>query len=112
MFERYERLKASIATVGLIQIGTLTRRLDRRADASGRVVERGPYYQWTFKEKGKTRTVNLSAEQAPQWKRAIANRRRLQKIEAQMLTLSSEILRATTVGVATRKGNRATPKDS
>jgi len=99
---RYERLKASIAALGLVQAGTVTRRIDRRPDAAGQIVERGPYYQWTFKEAGKTRTVNLSAEQAPLWEKAIANQRKLQKTVAAMHATSLAILRATTSGVAPR----------
>jgi hypothetical protein len=100
---RYERLQASIAALKLVQIGTVTTRIDRRTNAKGQVVERGPYHQWTFKEGGKTRTINLSAEQVAPWNKAIANHRRLEKILAQMRAISLTILQQTTTGVRSRK---------
>ena len=102
--ERYERLKASVAALGLVQIGTVTQRMDRRPDASGRVRERGPYYQWTFKAAAKTRTVNLTREQARLWFQAIRNHRKLEKTIAEMRRVSLRILEETTTGVP-RRGN-------
>lgn len=102
--ERYERLKASVAALGLVQIGTVTQRMDRRPDASGRVRERGPYYQWTFKAAAKTRTVNLTREQARLWSQAIRNHRKLEKTIAEMRSVSLRILQETTTGVP-RRGN-------
>ena len=105
--ERYEQLKASVAALGLVQVGTVTPRMDRRPDASGRVRERGPYYQWTFKEAAKTRTVNLTREQARLWGQAIRNHRRLEKTIAEMRRVSSRILEETTTGVPPRGKKRA-----
>jgi hypothetical protein len=102
--ERYERLKASVAALGLVQIGTVTQRMDRRPDASGRVRERGPYYQWTFKAAAKTRTVNLTREQARLWSQAIRNHRKLEKTIAEMRSVSLRILQETTTRVP-RRGN-------
>jgi hypothetical protein len=105
LLERYERLKASIAALGLVQIGTVSERMDRRPNAQGHVEARGPYYQWTFKVAAKTRTVNLTREQARQWVEAIQNHRRLEKTIAEMRSVSLRILQETTLGVPAR-GNR------
>lgn len=100
---RYERLKASICQLGLVQIGSVSERTDRRTDAQGRVREWGPYYQWTFKEAGKTRTVNLTRRQAAVWTQAIRNHRKLEKILGELRKVSLQILTETTEGVARRK---------
>jgi len=104
--DRYQRLKASVAALGLVQIGTVTQRMDRRPDASGRVRERGPYYQWTFKAAAKTRTVNLTREQARLWSQAIGNQRKLEKTIAEMRSVSLRILEETTTGVPRRGSKR------
>jgi len=36
LLARHERLKASVAALGLVQIGSVTERIDRRPDARGR----------------------------------------------------------------------------
>jgi hypothetical protein len=102
----YERLKASVLDLGLVQIGTVTQRMDRRADASGQIRERGPYYQWTFKMAGRTRTVNLTREQARLWRQAIGNHRKLEKTITEMRKVSSRILDETTAGVPSRASKR------
>jgi hypothetical protein len=100
---RYERLKASIGDLGLVQIGSVSERIDRRTDAQGRLRDRGPYYQWTFKEAGKTRTVNLTGGQAAVWTEAIRNHRKLEKILGELRKVSLRILNETTEGVARRQ---------
>lgn len=98
--ERYERLLGKLSHTGLIQVGSITRRIDRRrsATAPGGWVERGPYYQWTWKERGKTRTRNLSPPRARAWGRAIKNQRRLEKIVLEMRELSLRILEESVPG--------------
>ena len=57
-------------------------------NAKGEMQERGPYYQWTFKEAGETRTVNLTHEQARLWAKAIVSYRKLKKIVDEMRRVS------------------------
>jgi hypothetical protein len=99
----YERLKASVSKIGLVQVGSVTERIDRRRNARGEMREHGPYYQWTFKEKARTRTVNLTREQARFWTKAIANQRKLEMIIERMRSISGQILRQTTESVQPRK---------
>ena len=103
--ERYQRLQAEVAALGLVQSGTLTERVDRRPNARGEMQERGPYYQWTFKEAGKTRTVNLTREQAAAWALAIANDRKLRTILEEMRAVSLHLLQETTPRVPSRGKN-------
>jgi hypothetical protein len=63
----------------------------------------GPYYQWTFKEAGKTITVNLTAAQAESFGSAIDRHRLLEETVAEMRTLSRQILEAEMPGVKRRK---------
>ena len=102
---RFEKLRAQLSKAGLIQVGTITRRMDRRRSdsAPGGWVERGPYYQWTWKEKGKTRTRNLSAARARAWGKAIQNQRKLEKILLAMRELSLKILEETVPSDQKRK---------
>jgi len=103
---RYERLKAKLVLIGPIQVGTITRRMDRRRSttAPGGWVERGPYYQWTWKERGKTVTRNLSAQQARVYGNAIKNQRKMEKILLQMRELSLKILEETVPTPQKRQG--------
>ena len=92
--QRYERLKAEITHIGLIQVGTITKRVDRRDSPTspGGKRDYGPYYQWTFKRSGKTVTKNLTKYQAKEYGKAIANYRNLQKNIIEMRKISLKIL--------------------
>jgi hypothetical protein len=50
----------------------------------------GPYFQYTRKIDGKTRTRRLDAEQADRYREWIANRRRLDQLTDQMDELSRQ----------------------
>ena len=106
--EEWRRLKAlarRLGDTGLVLQGTITERTITRQDpeAKGRTRTYGPYYQWTFKEAGKTVTVNLSAAQVKVYQRAIDNNREMEEIIREMRGLSLAIGEATTVGVKRRK---------
>lgn len=102
---RYERLARTLTKSGLVLQGTITERTIVRdnPDAPGKQKTYGPYYQWTFKQAGKTVTVNLSAAQAKTHNRAIANHRKLQETLEEMRALAREILELKTTGVRRRK---------
>jgi hypothetical protein len=105
MERRYARLTTRLSKLGLVLQGTITERTMVRADphAPGKEKTYGPYYQWTFKRKGKTVTVNLTASQAKTYQRAINNHRKMEKVLEEMRTLSLEVLEAKTQGVRKRK---------
>jgi len=48
----------------------------------------GPYYQWTYKVRGKTRTVRLSEAQARRCQEWIRNHRELRRLVRRMEQLS------------------------
>ena len=102
---RHARLAAQLAKTGLIVQGTITERTIEREDKSepGKTKAYGPYYQWTFKDKGKTVTVNLAKGQVRAYQHAIDNHRRMEAALMEMRALSLLILENSTQGVIRRK---------
>ena len=105
MKERYDRLAAELAQVGYVLSGTITERtiLGRAEKKQEKGKQYGPYYQWTRKINGKTRTQNLSPDDVETYRKAIENNRRLEKIIQEMRALSESILEQGTIGVKKRK---------
>lgn len=91
--ERFEALKQEILKLGFVRPGSLLRRFMPCGNPACRCMGRpprlhGPYYQWTYKIAGKTKTIRLSQEQArlcEQWAR---DHRRLKRLIRQMERLS------------------------
>jgi len=48
----------------------------------------GPYYQWTIKVRGRTKTLRLSAEQARVCEEWISNHRKMKEVVRKMEALS------------------------
>src|SRR5437773_8201193 len=101
---RYARLAAPLARCGLLLQGTISEVRPRRSTPSGAQAFKiyGPYYQWTWKQAGKTVTVNLAAEQHRAFQRAINNQRKIEKTLAALRDLSRRILELTTHSVPKR----------
>jgi hypothetical protein len=76
---RYQRLQAELASLGWISQGSVTSL-------------RPGTWRWTRKVKAKTVTVALSAHQAPGFRQAIANHRRLETLIDQMRAISQKFL--------------------
>lgn len=53
-------------------------------------VRHGPYYQWTSKPGGKTRTIRLKRDEVELFEQAIANAHRLDELVADWITASIE----------------------
>lgn len=102
---KYQRLAARLANLKVMAQGTITERTIERDSAAeaGKKRVYGPYYQWTFKDKGKTVTVNLAPKQAQVYQRAIEEHRKMEAIVEEMLIVSLEILEMKTDGVTRRK---------
>lgn len=97
---RYRALAAELTEVGFISPGSLVTRTTScgkpgcrcQADPPRR---HGPYYQWSKAAAGKTVSRRLNEPEADLYRQWIANRRRLERIVAEMEALStaaSEIL--------------------
>jgi hypothetical protein len=94
--QRYQALKRAIAHLGLIRPGSLLRRFMPCGKPGCRCQARppqlhGPYYQWTRKVRGKTVTVRLTKQEADLFAEWIKNGRQLDKIIAEMATVSLRI---------------------
>ena len=102
---RYMRLVERLGKTSLILQGTILPRTIVRPDPKdpGKKKTLGPYYQWTFKQAGKTTTVNLTPSQAKAYQKAIDNQRRMERIIQEMRQLSLRILEDSTVSVKRRK---------
>jgi hypothetical protein len=81
---QYQRLRSSLASTGYISQGSVLDRSTLRPPRSG--------YQWTRKFARKTITVALSPEQFHSLRKAVQNRRSLQKTICQMEKLTRQIL--------------------
>ena len=76
----YQRLRAQLAQMGWMALGSVVER-----DQPG---QGGPRYQWSRRVEGKTITVALSAEQFAWLQEAIANQRKAWAIMAKMHQLT------------------------
>lgn len=81
---RYRSLAAQLARIGFISQGSVQDRTGRMGGGAG--------YQWTRKVAGKTVTVALTLEEFKLMKEAIANKRQLTRIIAQMEKQSREAI--------------------
>lgn len=95
---RYQQLKADLLRVDWICQGTALARYEVR-----RASKPGPYYQWTRKQKNKTQTVNLSAQQYRRLQRAIAQNRKMENILRRMRELSEVLIFQTAPDIQRRK---------
>jgi hypothetical protein len=80
-----EQLKAALGEIGIVLRGSVTERYMPCGRAGCRCQAtpprlHGPYFQWTTKVEGKTRTVRLRAEEVPLYREWIANGRKLDQI--------------------------------
>jgi hypothetical protein len=80
-----EQLKAAISEIGIVLRGSVTERYmpcgrkGCHCQATPATLH-GPYFQWTTKVEGKTRTVRLRPDEVPLYREWIANGRRLDQI--------------------------------
>ena len=94
---RFQELKADLAQIEYFSKGTLLARMVRCGKpqcACGKdpAKPHGPYYEWTYKARGKTVTVRLAPEAAPFFRAATRQYRKLKTILDRMETLSRQVL--------------------
>ena len=91
---RYRQLQQQLARVGYLSQGSVFER---------KPGQQGSRYVWTRKVRAKTVTVALSEPQYRWLRQAVLNQRLLDRIVAQMQTLSRQILFDEVPGVTRRK---------
>ena len=90
---RFKALKQEILELGFVRPGSLVRRFMPCGNPACRCMGKppqlhGPYYQWSYKITGKTRTIRLSDEQARLCQEWVRNHKRLKRLVRQMERLS------------------------
>lgn len=98
----YTRLLARLAQSGWFAQGTVVCRSLRRRVA-GRWVQKGPYYLWTGKRRGKTVCFALSRQQYEVAKRAIAANRKVMSIVNKLQAATLDTILRKLPGVQKRK---------
>lgn len=88
----YEQVKARIADVGFTCEGSLVQRYTRCHNPNCRCADpdqrHGPYWQLSWKHRGRTVSRLISADEAALYQQWIANRRQLHTLIEQMKDLS------------------------
>ena len=95
--KRFQELKRELAQVQYLLKGTLLQRMMKcgkpncacRRDPAKR---HGPYFEWTYKAKGKTVNLKLRPEQAPIYRAAAQQYRKLKSILRRLERLSRTAL--------------------
>ena len=90
---KLEALKKEILRLGFVRPGSLVRRFMPCGKAGCRCMAtppqlHGPYYEWSYKVAGKTRTRRLSEEQAKLCQAWLRDHKTLKRIVRQMERLS------------------------
>jgi hypothetical protein len=96
--KEYAHLKARLREIGFICAGSLVERWmpcgkPNCACAGNRARWHGPYFQLSWKQKGKTVSRRLSPEHAALYRQWVANRQRLDTIIQQMQRVSQKARR-------------------
>jgi hypothetical protein len=91
--KRFHEMEADLARIEYFSKGTVLVRLikcgkPQCACFANPKKRHGPYFEWTYKEKGKTVNVRLSAEAAPFYQAASKQYRQLKSILARLEKLS------------------------
>ena len=90
---RYQELKEQLLELGFVRPGSLVRRLMPCGKRGCRCMAdppqlHGPYYQWTYKVRGKTVTMRLTEEQARLCVEWTSQHRAFKKLVRRMEALS------------------------
>jgi len=93
--QEYDRLRKSLTAIGYISQGSVLDRSQLKTPRAG--------YQWTRKVSRKTITLALSSQQFEALRKAVQNRKSLDKTLQQMESISRKILFATSPDTRRRK---------
>jgi hypothetical protein len=94
----YHQLKQELVKIGFVLQGSLTERRMQCGKPTCRCrrepkARHGPYYQWSWKDKGRTASVYLNQQQAERCREWIANQRELERVIQRMHHVSLRISR-------------------
>ena len=85
----FEALKQQVLELSYVRPGSVVRRFMPCGNPGCRCMANrpqlhGPYYQWSYRVKGKTRTIRLTEEQAHSCERYVENHRQLRRLVRKM----------------------------
>jgi len=91
--QQYEALKAALGPLGFVRPGSIARRFMRCGKPGCHCMAdpptlHGPYYDWTYKLRGKSVAMRLTETQAKQCEEWLRNHRLLRRIVTKMKMLS------------------------
>jgi len=91
--ERFVSLKRELEALGYFCKGTVLKRMmkcgqKRCACQHDSSMRHGPYFEWTYKAKGKTINIRLQPEEAPVYQKAVDEYRKLKSLLTRMERLS------------------------
>jgi hypothetical protein len=90
--ERKRELLNQIAHLGEMRRGSVVEQYYEVRRGDGMVVKHGPYYLYSYKEKGKTISRRLkSAEEAERYRAEIEEFRQFEKLSSELLSVSQRI---------------------
>ena len=89
----YDKLKQALLELDFVRPGSVVKRFMPCGKPSCRCMGKpprlhGPYYQWSYKLRGKTVSMRMTPEQAKLCEEWVENHRRLKNIIRKMETLS------------------------
>lgn len=95
--QRFEELKTALTQIGYFSKGTVLARMVKcgrpKCPCGVNPGKRhGPYFEWTYKDKGKTVNVRLTAEAAPIFQNAAKQYRTLKSSLARLEKLSRQAI--------------------
>ena len=95
--QRFEELKVALTQIEYFSKGTVLARMVKCGRPKclcgvNPKKRHGPYYEWTYKEKGKTVNVRLTAEAAPIFRNAAQQYRALKTTLARLEKLSRQAI--------------------
>ena len=95
--KRFHEMKATLSKLGYFSKGTVLARMikcgkPKCACGSDPKKRHGPYYEWTYKEDGKTVNVRLTSESATYFQAAVKQHRKLKSILTRLEKLSRQAL--------------------
>ena len=104
---RFETLRQEINEVGYFCKGTVLKRMmkcgqDRCACHRDPAKRHGPYFEWTYKAKGKTINIRLAPDEVPVYQAATQQFRKLKAL----LTRMEQLSRTALVWAAKRQRSR------
>jgi len=106
-----QRLLKELAEVGPMRRGSISEQFVEGMGRNGVKKQRGPYFVYTYKEKGKTVSRRLtSPEQIALCQRQIQAFRRFQELTAQLLQVGEQASNLALEGEAVKKTSRSRSK--